>query len=405
MIMAVIGSKCSGKTTYAQYLVKNHNYILIDLRSSNDNLDEDIEEQKEISIINRISINSNSENDISNFKQNLSISSGTKIKCNLVHSDQIYNSDCNTSIRDAKEDSNKESSPEQINFSPKTDNNLIVHPKINKFILNKNSKKQIMKSKIREIRKDNPHSKIIILDVDKESLEELERKTFFRVIEISSSASNRYRNFKKKYNKPENFSAEKFLDLDELYLKTNCITSKEITMTIINNNTIEDLYTKISNVFIEFKIEERILWVDYFMSVAHEISKRSNCIKQRVGALVVRKNKIIAAGYNGTPFGIKNCFEGGCQRCLSDAEQGEGLDNCLCLHAEQNAILEVGFYKTQGSTLYSTSFPCNGCAKLITQAKIKQVVYSREYNSTLTREMFKEAGIEIVKYREYAKSI
>lgn len=59
-------------------------------------------------------------------------------------------------------------------------------------------------------------------------------------------------------------------------------------------------------------------------------------MKRRVGAVLVKNSQIIATGYNGTPRGVKNCNQGGCERCNEgEAKMGEMLDKCLCLHAEE----------------------------------------------------------------------
>ncbi len=96
-------------------------------------------------------------------------------------------------------------------------------------------------------------------------------------------------------------------------------------------------------------------------TLASLASLRSNCMKRRVGALLVRSKRILATGYNGTPRGLTNCNEGGCTRCNGEAKGGEAceyralsrflsvithistaVDECLCLHAEENALLEAG---------------------------------------------------------------
>lgn len=59
-------------------------------------------------------------------------------------------------------------------------------------------------------------------------------------------------------------------------------------------------------------------------------------MKRRVGCILVKENRIIATGYNGTPRGILNCNAGGCPRCnQGTAKCGEALDECLCIHAEE----------------------------------------------------------------------
>ena len=86
-------------------------------------------------------------------------------------------------------------------------------------------------------------------------------------------------------------------------------------------------------------MSDRPSWDEYFMKIAEDASTRSNCLRRKVGALIVKQRNIISTGYNGTPIGVKNCFEGGCPRCQSDVEPGQGYDTCICVHAEANAIL------------------------------------------------------------------
>ena len=104
-------------------------------------------------------------------------------------------------------------------------------------------------------------------------------------------------------------------------------------------------------------------WDTYFMKIAHVASTRTNCMKRAVGCVLVRDNRIIATGYNGTPFGMKNCNKGGCPRCNSNAKSGTGLDECLCNHAETNAVIESG--RVKGATCYVTTKPCLNCAKCL----------------------------------------
>lgn len=54
-------------------------------------------------------------------------------------------------------------------------------------------------------------------------------------------------------------------------------------------------------------------WDQYFMQLASLAAQRSNCMKRRVGCVLVREKRVISTGYNGTPRNIKNCNEGGCE--------------------------------------------------------------------------------------------
>jgi dCMP deaminase len=116
------------------------------------------------------------------------------------------------------------------------------------------------------------------------------------------------------------------------------------------------------------------------MKIAEDASTRSNCLRRKVGALIVKQRSIISTGYNGTPMGVKNCFEGGCPRCLSDVEPGQGYDTCICVHAEANAILLAARHgnATDGGVLYTTVRPCFSCLKEAIQAGIREIVYEAE---------------------------
>ncbi len=132
------------------------------------------------------------------------------------------------------------------------------------------------------------------------------------------------------------------------------------------------------------------------MDIAHVVSKRGNCCRRKVAALIVRDRQIISTGYNGTPRGIENCFDGGCPRCASDAPSGSNLGECICAHAEENAIVQAAYHgiSVRDGVLYCTLSPCLMCAKMLINAGIKEVVYETEYHfSEQARELFKKAGV------------
>lgn len=145
---------------------------------------------------------------------------------------------------------------------------------------------------------------------------------------------------------------------------------------------------------------ERPDWDEYFVDIAKLTSKRSNCIKRKVGCIIVKDTRIISLGYNGTPKGFKNCFEGGCDRCNSNAKSGENLDLCMCLHAEENALLFVKQRDLDGSTMYITLIPCISCVKKIIQCGVKRIVYNEDYNICIQEKsikMMKEHGLTVEK--------
>ena len=67
-----------------------------------------------------------------------------------------------------------------------------------------------------------------------------------------------------------------------------------------------------------------------------------------------------------------NCNENGCDFCNKKKET-----DCLCIHAEINALIEAGRSRTIGSDFYTTHFPCVYCARSILQSEVGRVVYSR----------------------------
>jgi dCMP deaminase len=124
----------------------------------------------------------------------------------------------------------------------------------------------------------------------------------------------------------------------------------------------------------------------YFMGIAIAVRERADCKGQKVGAVIVIEDRIISTGYNGTPEKMVNCSEGGCVRCENRGKQypsGSAYDLCICVHAEQNAILSSARFgiSVDGAILYTTTQPCFGCLKEMLQAKISQVYYIHKWSS------------------------
>ena len=58
-------------------------------------------------------------------------------------------------------------------------------------------------------------------------------------------------------------------------------------------------------------------WDKYFMDLCFRVAQRTNCMKRAVGCVLVKDKRIVSTGYNGTVIGMKNCNDGGCERCNS----------------------------------------------------------------------------------------
>lgn len=121
---------------------------------------------------------------------------------------------------------------------------------------------------------------------------------------------------------------------------------------------------------------------EFKMSLAVEVASRSNCVKSHVGAVILVGDRVRSVGYNGTVEGYRDCFDGGCPRCKDpNIRRGEQMDRCICVHAEENALITAARYgiSVDGAECFVTHEPCLGCTKLLIQAHVKRVVYLTTY--------------------------
>ena len=138
---------------------------------------------------------------------------------------------------------------------------------------------------------------------------------------------------------------------------------------------------------------ERISRENMFMQIADTVSKRSECTRKHVGAVLTLSNRIIAIGYNGV---------------LPNTPPEEGLDsdgNSKTIHAEANIIAFCARHgiPTEGTTIYVTLQPCMKCAELLVQAGIKNVFYSEDYRCTDGLILLRRNGIEVEKVLSWGK--
>lgn len=146
--------------------------------------------------------------------------------------------------------------------------------------------------------------------------------------------------------------------------------------------------------------QERPSWDAYFMDITRTVATRSTCLRRQVGAIIVKDKRILSTGYNGAPAGITHCAERGCLRTKLNIPSGERHELCMGLHAEQNAILQSALHgvSIENGTFYITHQPCVLCAKMIVNARIKEVIFSGEYPDELAQQIFSEANIIFKKY-------
>ena len=139
-------------------------------------------------------------------------------------------------------------------------------------------------------------------------------------------------------------------------------------------------------------LESRPSWDDYFMATALLLSTRSPCERLHVGCVIVsggdRKNRIVAAGYNGFLPGTPHV-----SRVRDGHEQAT-------VHAEQNAIADAARRGSpvEGCVAYVTHFPCINCAKILAASGIAEIRYRNDYhNDPLVAPLLADAGIQVIR--------
>lgn len=142
-------------------------------------------------------------------------------------------------------------------------------------------------------------------------------------------------------------------------------------------------------------------WDEYFMEITQLVSRRSTCLRRKVGALIVKDKRILATGYNGPPSKIVHCEEVGCLRDELNIPSGERMELCRGLHAEQNAIIQASLLgvRIKDAMLYCTHQPCHLCAKMLVNAGVKRIIFAGEYPDELAQKMLKEAKVELVRWK------
>jgi dCMP deaminase len=142
-----------------------------------------------------------------------------------------------------------------------------------------------------------------------------------------------------------------------------------------------------------------------FIGVTESLKSLSKCTRLKVCCVIVKNDRIISTGLNGTPRGFRNCSD-----VFTEAERAKDtyynahhlFSEKYEVHAEQNAILELGHNTSIDSyknlELYCSTCPCPNCAKLIAQAGIKKVYYANDYDRLPEGEKsLQEFGISVYK--------
>ena len=136
---------------------------------------------------------------------------------------------------------------------------------------------------------------------------------------------------------------------------------------------------------------------DIFMEICDVIAKRSACLKNKVGAVIVRNGRVISIGYNGMLPGFKHCEKPeDCPRW--NLKSGTMYEVGDCQHAEQNAIIQAASFgiSTKDSVLYCTTKPCITCAKILANAGVRKIYVAEQYPDEFSDRLLAELKIPVI---------
>jgi dCMP deaminase len=147
-------------------------------------------------------------------------------------------------------------------------------------------------------------------------------------------------------------------------------------------------------------------WIDAYLDMAERFAELSHAKRLKVGAIVVRDNRVISIGYNGTPAGWDNSCE---KKVYTITGKYDGLDEDgtsyqwvtkdEVIHAEANAISKLARDGEAGlgSSMFLTHAPCVQCAKMIYGAGINTVYYRNSYRDEAGVDFLKKCNLEVIK--------
>lgn len=240
------------------------------------------------------------------------------------------------------------------------------------------------------LKKLDPEKNYIIDSIrNPAEVQSLKKRADFYLLHVKASAKLRFERIRERQRENDPTTFREFVKLEAKEAKSRDPNAQQLDQTIAladreikNESSLDELQQTIRQLLKDLsKKNSRPGWDEYFMGIAKVVALRSNCIKRKVAAVIIKDKRIISTGYNGTPRGIKNCSDGGCPRCNSFGPSGANLEECYCSHAEENAIVQAAYHgvNLKGSTLYTTFSPCLMCTKMILNSGIKEVVYNAHY--------------------------
>jgi len=175
--------------------------------------------------------------------------------------------------------------------------------------------------------------------------------------------------------------------------------------------------------------------INYYLRAAINASSLSYSKKRKVGCVIVKDNRIIVDGRNGTLPGTDNKCEYRaikCKECndyieienlFNNEDKHEAKLKLTCdyghaniyneneikefskyitldtvIHAEENAILYASRkgISLEDSVIYCTCSPCIHCSNMIYAAGIKKVIAIEKYDDSRGLDMLVSLGVEVI---------
>ena len=138
----------------------------------------------------------------------------------------------------------------------------------------------------------------------------------------------------------------------------------------------------------------------HLLRISKMFAEFSTCLSRKVGCVIASAaGHIISTGYNGAPKKTQHGCDAGCYCQTPGRVSGTYQERLRCSHAELNAIAQAAYegVSTRDAHIYCLTFPCSYCCKAIIQAGIRKVIYEEDYNDPLSKMLFEEAGVELVR--------
>ena len=136
-------------------------------------------------------------------------------------------------------------------------------------------------------------------------------------------------------------------------------------------------------------------FIDYFCKIAQETAQLSHAKRLKVGCVIVKDNRILSIGYNGTPAGWDNK----CEDLINHKDIGVAslVTKPEVLHAEANALMKLArsTESSEGASLFQTHAPCLDCAKMIYQAGIKSLYFIEDYRFDQGVKFLEKSGVSV----------